>query len=127
MAFAAESVMGVGQWVAKGLAEPMFSFIIQPGKYKYPNRKKLASGKVKMGKRKFIPSPWWPEGIRISFPTWFVFMVGIPVVIHFLGGFEKVMSGLGIEMTEEEVNAWEILGAFVPITQVGKLFEGFSF
>ena len=90
---AVEGVTGLGNMIAKGLSEPMIRIKIQPGRYKYPNRKKLKNGKVQMGKRKFVPNPMYPEGFQISFPAWFVATVGIGVVIYAVGGIENILSG----------------------------------
>ena len=93
--------VSIGGQIAKGLGEPMISFVVQPGRYKYPNRKRTAGGKVKMGKRVFVPSPHFPGGIRISFPAWFVATVGIAVIIYGVGGIQKILSGERLNKQEE--------------------------
>lgn len=95
-----EEVVSLSQQIAKAASEPMLRFTIQPGKYKYPNRKRLSTGKVKMGKRVFIPSPIFPAGITLSFPAWFVATVGLAMILHLVGSLEKLARGE--KLTEDE-------------------------
>ena len=114
----ADPTLGLGQLVSKGLSEPMLRFRIQPGKYKYPNRKRKSNGRVVMGKRQFIPSPTFPEGITFSFPSWFVATVGITAVIIAMGGIEKILQGA--EPSEKEWNAMDLVICTTPIGITGK-------
>jgi hypothetical protein len=114
MAVQEEAVGGIGELIAQGVSEPMFRVRIQPGKYKYPNRKRLKSGKIQMGKRQFVPSPTFPDGIILSFPAWFVATVGLAVLIYAIGGVEKIISGVKPSDEENEALNQLLLSAANP-------------
>ena len=98
-----EGVKGIGQMIASGMTHPFFHFRILPGSYKYPHRKKdYRTGKVKMGKREYVPDPRFPDGITLSIPTWFVASVGLLVVIQGVIGLKKLLSGESLSLKEEK-------------------------
>jgi len=114
---AAQAVTGAGQMIAGAATYPMLHFVIQPGRWRYEKRKN-DKGKYVRGPRYFEPNPRFPEGVRFSIPSWFVLIVGLPVIIYAIGGIDKVLSG--IEPNEkEEVSMWDAARAGAAVATGG--------
>lgn len=83
-------IQGMFQHIATAASYPMFSFKIQPGKYK-----------GRGATRHFVKNDRFPEGVNIAFPAWFVFIVGLPIIVTAVGGIDKLLSGIGLSQKEE--------------------------